>query len=145
MPRDIIMKQLRIVAAVCAFSLSMAQVKAEDRFLVDEGKTYAEIIVSESPARSTRLTAAEMQTCVAKISGARLSIGAEPSLDVPVQIYAGESPHAVKLGVTADCLEDGVSSWGSSGDGCPDSQGLALISSFGLLECRWLRSITWCG
>ncbi len=54
------MKQLRMVAAVCAFSLSMAQVKAEDRFLVDEGKAYAEIIISESPARSTRLAAAEV-------------------------------------------------------------------------------------
>jgi hypothetical protein len=30
MPRDITMKPFRIVTAVCAFSLSMAQVKAED-------------------------------------------------------------------------------------------------------------------
>ena len=53
MPRDITMKQLRIVTAVCAFSLSMAQVNAEEQFLVDEGRAYAEIIISESPARST--------------------------------------------------------------------------------------------
>jgi hypothetical protein len=52
-------------------------VKAEDQFLVDEGKAYAEIIISESPARSTRLAAAELQNCVAKISGARLPIRAE--------------------------------------------------------------------
>ena len=77
MPRDITMKQLRIVTTVCAFSLSMAQVKAEDQFLVDEGKAYAEIIISESPARSTRLAAAELQTYVAKISDARLPIRAE--------------------------------------------------------------------
>jgi hypothetical protein len=38
MLRDVTMKQLRIVTAVCAFSLSMAQVKAEDQFLVDERK-----------------------------------------------------------------------------------------------------------
>ena len=80
------MKQLRIVTAVCAFSLSIAQVNAEDRFLVDEGKAYAESIISESPARSTRLAAAELQTYVAKISGARLPIRAEPSADAPVQI-----------------------------------------------------------
>jgi hypothetical protein len=92
MPRDITMKQLRIVTAVCAFSLSMAQVKAEDRFLVDEGKAYAEIIISESPARSTRLAAAELQTYVAKISGARLPIRAEPSTDVPVQENKGVRP-----------------------------------------------------
>jgi len=36
MPRDITMKQLRIVTVVCAFSLSMAQLKAEGQFLVDE-------------------------------------------------------------------------------------------------------------
>ena len=88
------MTQLRIVAAVCAFSLFIAQAKAEDQFPVDKGKAYAEIIISESPARSTRLAAAELQTYVAKISGARLPIRAEPSADVPVQIYAGESPHA---------------------------------------------------
>ena len=33
----------------------------------------------------------------------------EPSVDVPVQIYVGESPHAAKLGVTADRLEHGAS------------------------------------
>ena len=106
--RDITMKQVRIVTAVCAFSLSIAQANAEDRFLVDEGKAYAEIIISESPARSTRLAAAELQTYVAKISGARLPIRVEPSVDVPVQIYVGESPHAAKLGVTADRLEHGA-------------------------------------
>ena len=78
---------------------------AEDQFLVDEGKADAEIIISESPARSTRLAAAELQTYVAKISGARLPIRAEPSVDVPVQIYVGESPHAAKLGVTTERLE----------------------------------------
>ena len=106
--RDITKQQLRMVTVVCAFSLSMAQVKAEDQFLVDEGKANAEIIISESPARSTRLAAAELQTYVAKISGARLPIRAEPSADVPVQIYLGESPHAAKLGVTADRLEHGA-------------------------------------
>ena len=77
MYRDITMKQLRIVTAVCAFSFSIAQVNAQDQFLVEEGKAYAEIIISESPARSTRLAAAELQTYIAKISGARLPIRAE--------------------------------------------------------------------
>jgi hypothetical protein len=74
MPRDITMKQLRIVTAVCVFSLCMAQVNAEGQFLVDEGKAYAEIVIREFPAR---LAAAELQTCVAKISDARL-----PKLEV---------------------------------------------------------------
>jgi hypothetical protein len=109
------MKQLRIATIICALSLSIEQVKAEDQFLVDEGKANAEIIISESPARSTRLAAAELQTYVAKISGARLPIRVEPSVDVPVQIYVGESPHAAKLGVTADRLEHGAYRIASSG------------------------------
>ena len=59
------MKQLRILSAVCAFSLSIAQVNAEDQFLVDEGKANAEIVIGESPARSTRLAAASLRTYVA--------------------------------------------------------------------------------
>jgi hypothetical protein len=59
-PRDVALKRLRIAAAVCAFSLSIAQVNAEDQFLVDGWKAYAEIIISESSARSTRLAAAEL-------------------------------------------------------------------------------------
>jgi hypothetical protein len=105
MSRDITMIQLRIVTIVCAFSVSIAQVDAEDQFLVNDGKAYAEIIISESP---TRLAAAELQTYVAKISGAQLPIETKPSADVPVQIYVGESPHAAKLGVTADRLEHGA-------------------------------------
>ena len=57
------------------------------------------------PARSTRLAATELQTCVAKFFGALHPIEAEPSADVPVQIYAGESPYAAKLGVIANRLE----------------------------------------
>ena len=108
MPREITMKQLRIVTIIWAFSLFAAQVKAEDPFLVDEGKANAEIIISESSARSTRLAAAELQTYVAKISGARLPIRVKPSVGVPVQVFVGESPHAAKLGVTADGLEHGA-------------------------------------
>jgi hypothetical protein len=102
------MNQFRIVTAVCTFSLSIAQVKAEDQFLVDEGTASAENIISESPGRSTRLAATELETHVAKISDAQLPIRVKPSIDVPVQIYFGESPHAAKLGVTADRLEHGV-------------------------------------
>jgi hypothetical protein len=87
MLRDITIWQFQVVTVVCAFRLSIAQVKAEDRFLVDEGKASAEIIISESPARSMRLAAAECQTYVVKISGAPLPIRAEPSADVPVSIF----------------------------------------------------------
>jgi len=86
-------------------SFAPAAGHAADPFLVENGQSRAEIIIAESPARSTRLAAAELQTNVAKISGARLPIKTKPSADVPVQIYAGESPYAAKLGVIADRLE----------------------------------------
>ena len=108
LPRDITMKQLRIVTVVCAFSLSMARVKAEDQFLVDDGKANAEIIISESPARSTRLAARDLQTYIKKISGAELHIGSEPSGDFPVKLYVGESSYTDELGVTADELNYGA-------------------------------------
>ena len=62
-----------------------------DSFLVENGESRAEIIIAETPARSTRLAAADLQTYVAKISGAKLPIKTKPSADVPVQIYIGES------------------------------------------------------
>lgn len=79
-----------------------------DSFLVENGESRAEIIIAESPARSTRLAAADLQTYVAKISGERLLIKTKPSADVPVQIYVGESPHAAKLGVTSEGLKHGA-------------------------------------
>jgi len=107
-PRDITMKQLRIVTVVCAFSLSIAQVKAEDQFLVDDGKANAEIIISESPARSTRLAARDLQTYIKKISGAELHIGSEPSGDFPVKLYVGASSYTGELGISADELRYGA-------------------------------------
>ena len=79
-----------------------------ESFLVEKGESRAEIIIAESPARSTRLAAADLQTYVAKISGERLPIKTKPSADVPVQIYVGESPHAAKLGVTSEGLKHGA-------------------------------------
>ena len=79
-----------------------------ESFLVEKGESRAEIILAESPARSTRLAAADLQTNVEKISGAQLPIKTKPSADVPVQIYVGESPHAAKLGITAEGLEHGA-------------------------------------
>ena len=89
-------------------SFAPAAGHAADPFLVENGESRAEIIIAESPARSTRLAAAELQTYVAKISGAKLPIETKPSADVPVQIYVGESSHTAKLGVTSDGLKYGA-------------------------------------
>ena len=91
-----------------AFVIFLPAIAEAESLLVQNGESRAEIIIAESPARSTRLAAAELQTYVAKISGTRLPIRIEPSAKVRIQIYIGESPHAAKLGVTADGLEHGA-------------------------------------
>jgi len=52
-------------------------------FLVENREARAEIIVSETPTRTQRIAARELQTYLKKISGAELRIGSEPSVDVP--------------------------------------------------------------
>jgi hypothetical protein len=100
--------KIHLPLLLIGLSFAPAAAHAADPFLVENGESRAEIIIAESPARSTRLAAAELQTNVAKISGAQLPIKTKPSADVPVQIYIGESPHAAKLGVTSDGLENGA-------------------------------------
>jgi hypothetical protein len=56
-PEYITLKHLQIVTLVCAFSLSIVPVKAEDQFLLADGKTFTDIIISEPPASSTFLAA----------------------------------------------------------------------------------------
>lgn len=87
---------------------SMVQAKASDALIVKDGQPRAEIVIAEESPRTTRLAAAELQTYVEKISGAKLPIATEPSADTPVQIYIGRSTHTVKLGITGEGLEQGA-------------------------------------
>ncbi|MEX2577474.1 MAG: DUF4838 domain-containing protein [Verrucomicrobiales bacterium] len=77
-------------------------------FLVENGEARAEIVVAENPPRSARLAAADLQTYVEKISGARLPIVTEPSADETVQVYVSRSPHTEDLGITDEGLEHGA-------------------------------------
>ena len=102
------MKTTLIVAAVFMFCLSIVQVNASGAMIVDEGEVRAEIILSDTASRSTRLAANELQTYLAKLSGAKLAIRSKPSDGASVKIYVGESPGLKELGVTADGLEYGA-------------------------------------
>lgn len=77
-------------------------------YLVRDGAPAAEIIISADPPRTTRLAARELQTYVAKISGATLPIVTEPTGDAPLNVYVGQSPHTEALGITADGLQFGA-------------------------------------
>ena len=103
-----ILEKLLIGLVVSVGSLFVMKTDAAEGMIVREGQAQAEIIISDSAPRSTRLAADELQTYVEKISGARLPIRNEPSVGAAVQIYVGESRHLNKLGVTAEGLDHGA-------------------------------------
>jgi hypothetical protein len=111
------LKKLLLNAALCLFlsGISFAQVEPDPdialepaTLLVDKGLPRAQIVIAANPPRTTRLAAAELQTYLEKISGARLTIVNEPGADVPIKVYVGRSPHTEKLGVSTDGLKDGA-------------------------------------
>ena len=101
---------MKIHVCLCLISLSIAPAVADaaDPFLVENSKARAEIIISETPTRTQRLAARELQTYLKKISGAELRIGSEPSADFPVKLYVGKSSYTDELRVTAAELKYGA-------------------------------------
>ncbi|MFN4260958.1 MAG: DUF4838 domain-containing protein [Gemmataceae bacterium] len=97
-----------IILLGCVLGLSVAQATAAERFLVQDGKGRAEIVIAEKPPRTVRLAAHELRTYVEKMSGARLPIVTQPSCDMPVQVYVGRSPHTDRLGITPEGLKYGA-------------------------------------
>lgn len=103
-----ILKQILMVAVAGISSFFTLQADSNAAVIVQDGEVQAEIVISDTAPRSTRLAAAELQTYVEKISGAQLPIGTAPSADASIKIYVGESRHLKKLGVTAAGLEHGA-------------------------------------
>ena len=75
-------------------------------FIVKDGLPNAEIVLADSPARTTRLAAKELQDYIRKISGATLAVTNVPGA-MPVKIYVGQSAHTDKLGVKPYDTKDG--------------------------------------
>lgn len=103
-----ILKQILMVAVAGISSFFTLQADSNAAVIVQDGEVQAEIVISDTAPRSTRLAAAELQTYVEKISGAQLPIRTAPSADASIKIYVGESRHLKKLGVTAAGLEHGA-------------------------------------
>ncbi len=87
--------------------LSASFATAEEAFLVSQGQPRAEIILSDHPTRTQRLAAAELQSYIEKITGAKLAIETEPGKQ-PIKIHVGQSRHTEKLGITSRGLTDGA-------------------------------------
>jgi len=92
---------------LCSLAASAGALHAAERFLVENGEPRAEIVIAETPQRSVRAAAHDLREYVEKISGARLPIVTEPS-GKAVKLFVGRSPHADKLGVTAEGLKYGA-------------------------------------
>jgi tetratricopeptide (TPR) repeat protein len=97
-----------ILLALCVVCVPAVQTAVAQPFLIKDAQPRAEIIIAETPPRTTRLAAAELQTYVEKITGATLPITTGTGSDVPVKIYVGQSSHTEKLGITAAGLKDGA-------------------------------------
>ena len=76
--------------------------------LIESGSPQGEIIISETPERSVRLAAADLQTYLEKISGAKLPIRNEPSDKVPYKLFVGDSAHTKALKLSSEGLKYGA-------------------------------------
>src|SRR6185369_9159214 len=103
---DIIMS--RFLVSLFVLVLSALPALAADNFLVKDGQARAEVVIAETPPRSTRLAAHELRRQVEKITGARLSIVTAPTGKVPVRVFVGRSPHTDRLKISADGLRHGA-------------------------------------
>lgn len=79
-----------------------------ENFIVQNGKPQAEIVVSDNPARMTKLAVREMQEYIKKISGTELPVVTAPG-GAPVRIYVGKSKYTDDLGLDVDGLKYGAS------------------------------------
>jgi hypothetical protein len=91
----------------CLFAVLIASPLIAEEFLVENGQPRAEIVIAETPARSVRMAAHELQDDIKKISAAHLPIVTKPS-GTEVKIFVGRSPYTDALKVTADGLSDGA-------------------------------------
>ena len=73
--------------------------------IVDRGQARADIVIAESPSRTAKLAAVELQNFIVTISGGKPLIVTEPGRDNPVHIYVGASGHTDRLNITDDDLE----------------------------------------
>ena len=79
-----------------------------ETWIVEDGVARAEIIISDSPTRTQRLAARDLQTHIKKISGAELEILSAPSGNLPIRLYVGSSSHTDALGISAQGLKHGA-------------------------------------
>jgi len=96
-----------LLASVFA-QLAMATACFGEAYIVLDGQPRAQIVIAEKPARTVKLAASELQTYIAKISGATLPIVTARTDDAPIAIYIGRSAYTDRLGVNDEGLKHGA-------------------------------------
>lgn len=90
------------------FAAALPVRSAGQAFIVENSQPKASIVIAEQPTRMQKLAAEELQHYVQKMTGAALSIGSQPSAELPVRIYVGESEFTKDLGLKTDDLAHGA-------------------------------------
>lgn len=86
---------------------SFAPAQAADSFLIQNGKTNAEIIIADKPARMTKLAVKELQGYVAKMSGVTLPVAMKRTAG-KAAIFVGMSRFTEELGLSTKELQHGA-------------------------------------
>lgn len=93
----------------CFVSLFVLPVLANaEPFIVKNGQPQAEIVIAENSKRMQQLAANELQSYVAKISGAKLPVVSQPTSEDGFRIFIGASEHTEKLKLSTEDLRHGA-------------------------------------
>lgn len=98
---------LRSISLSCLAFCFAFHAGAAEHTIVENGQPRAEIVVAETPLRTVRMAAQELQNYIEKISGARLPIVTKPTGQA-VKLFVGRGPLTDALKITADGLKDGA-------------------------------------
>lgn len=89
------------------FIAALNPLQAADTFLVENGQPLAEIVIAEKPMRMTKLAAKELQSTLAKMSGATLPVVTARSAG-KTAIFVGMSRFTEELGLSTKELKHGA-------------------------------------
>ena len=101
------MKRLLTLSALAFSWLAFAGAHAADTAIITDGSANSEIIISETPARMTKLAAKELQSYLEKISGAKLEIRQQPTPG-KIHLFVGKSSHTDAMKLSTEGLANGA-------------------------------------
>ena len=105
------------MAALCARGSSGGEMfHLGQPYLIKNGERCADIVISETPARSVKFAASELQEFLFRITGAKLAVTHAPGTNVSAHIYVGRSAETDRMKITDAGLKYGAFRMVSSKD-----------------------------